>query len=225
MADDKGQAEKGKETQSQAGQATVPANDKPKEDYEAKYKALQGEHQKLSEEKQQTEDYIRAISPYVDWRAVRGQDATGQDDRQGEEETLVTSKEVDAKLRQVQQQTQNQLLSIQFRTKHPELMEYETELVVPTLMRLRAQYPHESGEKLLERTAAEVTKFLERVGTNVLTEQEQAEKKRKEEAEAAAGLESAGATSPEEESSPETTEDYVARRNREKQQTGAGISP
>ena len=221
MADPKtGQETKVDPAQSQTGQASAPANEKKTEDYEAKYKELQSQQQKTAEELASTKELVRAIEPHVDWGAVRGQGAGGQDTGSEADETLVTSKEVAAQLRQVEERNQNAILALSFRSAHPELAEYEDTLIVPQLLRIRKKYPHESKERILERAAEWTTKFLEGVQNKALTAKQQADAKVKAEEDAMSGFESAGATSPEEESPPETTEEYIERRNREKAEMG-----
>jgi hypothetical protein len=190
--------------QSQEGQAPAPAKEEPKEDFENKYKEMQGKYDQLHQELKTAKETLDAVTPYVNWEAAQGKPA--------EDDSYVSKKDIEERIRSVSEMQENRILELQFRVDHPELKGYETTLVAPALVRARREHPRVSKEKLLEIAAKDVTDFLE-------TERKKGEQKAKEtkakaDAEAMSGLESGGATTPKPEDEGQTNDEYVAYRRK-----------
>lgn len=203
------------ETQTQSGteQASETANETQTEDYKAKYEELQGKHQQTVEELQSAKGTLDTLDQYgaINWDTITG---TQQKVESGEEEPqLVDSKTVERKLREVQERNENQILTLQFRVDNPDLREYEENLVIPEIIRVRRANPRISKEKILEKASENVRKFL--------TEQEKKFEAKKTKAKAeedalkASGLEAAGSTSPKTEpTSEEMNKEYIENRQK-----------
>lgn len=204
-------ADENEETQSQeSAESTQTENETQTEvqveDWESKYKAEQAERQKVVEAHERDRETLDLLMPYVDWSKVQ-QPAESE----GGERQEVTQDDLKKALGAVD----TKLLLVDFRISHPELRDYEDNLIAPTVRRIKAENPRLSGTKLLERAAKEVKDFLESERSKGRQEVE----KRKASAAATGGMGSAGTTSTkkkeEEESKGETNEEYIARRQKE----------
>lgn len=202
------------ENQSAEGQApAVEKEESPKEDFENKYKELQGKYDQTNQELKKVQETLDAVTPYVNW------EMTQQQNQEGQEEYL-SKKDLATTLKDLNERSENRILELQFRVDHPELKGYEDSLVAPTLVRLRKQHPSFSKERLLNEAAKEVNDFLE--SERKKGEKKAKEEKAKKEAEEMAGLESGGATVPKEEDAGQTKDEYIAERRKrlEKMKTG-----
>ncbi len=195
------QSEAGAETAGQGSEST----EGQVEDYEGKYKALQAEHQRAIEERDEAKSYLEAVSPYVDFARMQ----SGGAQEEGEEKPPVTREEFEASKEQLKQLQ----LTYDFRLKHPELREYEKTVVGPAIARIRFQNPRMPIDKVLERAAEESKELLESERAKGRAEAE----KKKAEAAAAGGLGSAATTSKKEdvEAEGEGYDEYIARRKKQ----------
>lgn len=175
------------------------------EDFEAKYKALQGESQKKDEELQRMRETYDMVAPAIDWSKLQGEEQEEQT-----EERPVTKQD----LQKLNLVVDNKLSLIDFRQKHPEMREYEDTLIAPAVRRLMNQHPRTPVPKLMEQAAQWAQEFLD-------TERSKGAEKvagRKKAAAGSGGLGAAATSSPakgEEEDKGETAQEYVARRRKE----------
>ena len=183
-----------------------PPGEPPKDvDWEERYKNLESDHTKTSQELTEQKQFVDTVTPYVDWGKVQGGEEKPSDEEQG----FIDKKAHADSLRELSNTVDVKLLALGFRQAHPELKPYEETITGPALARLRQQYPRESIEKVMDRAARFTTELLEQERNKGA---EDAEKK-KQEAAAAEGLGSAGPTSPKEEKPlGETGKEYFARR-------------
>lgn len=178
------------------------------EDWESKYKALQGEHQKKAEELDRVRETFDLVTPYVDWSKLQEQpESSGGDERQE-----VTREDLTRILGTVE----NKLLIADFRNAHPDLREYEDTLVSSFVGRLRRSNPRMSQSELLEKAAEQTREFLKMERAKGKAEAT----KTKAEAASTAGMGSVGTTSSAkkkgaEETEGESTSEYLARRKKE----------
>lgn len=184
--------------------------------WEERYKNLEADHTKTSQELSDQKQFADTISPYVDWGRVQG-----EEEKPAEGEPSFVDKKTHAdSLKELSGNIDIKLLALGFRQEHPELKPYEETITGPALARLRRQYPRESIAKVMDRAAKFTTELLEQERNKGA---EDAEKK-KQEAAAVGGLGSAGPTSPKEEKPlGETGTDYVARR-KEQSRKSRGLS-
>lgn len=204
-------ADEQEETQSQEStESTQTENetqtDVQTEDWESKYKTLQGEHQKRIEDHERDRETLNLVMPYVDYSKMQQ-----PPEFEGDERQEVTQDDLKKALGAVD----TKLLLVDFRISHPELREYEDNLIAPTVRRIKSENPRLSGTKLLERAAKEVNDFLESERSRGRKEVEQ----RKTSAAKTGGMGSAGTSSTKkkegEENQGETKEEYIARRKKE----------
>lgn len=199
--------------QAQAGE-TAKESEAAKETGEERidpqqYKDLQAKLEAKGLALTEAERTLELVQDFVDWDAVQGKkaptgEAGGVDDTDG----YVSKKELEARDRRVQ----GQLLAMQFRADHPDLKEYESRLVTPTVVRLIQEHPRWPREKVIEQAAKETREFLKAEHDKAKEEaQAEADKKRKEAA-GAGGFGSAGSTSPKKEEGGQTNKDYLAER-------------
>jgi len=204
MAEEENQTEETQSQESAESTASAKEESQQTEDWEAKYKSLQGEHQKAVEERDQYRDTLDTVHPYIDFERLQqgGQQAEEQ------QEEAVTKRE----LLGLERTIDNKLLTLDFRQQHPELREYEGTLVGPAIQRIRVSNPRMPLDKVLSRAAEETTKLLEAERAKGKAEAEQ----KKAEAAAASGLGSASKKSAtKEEDQGESIEDIVARRTKQ----------
>ena len=116
-----------------------------------------------------------------------------------------------------QQATDMKLLTMQFRSEHPELKPYEDTLVAPEIARQRRANPSLSPEQLLKNAAEFANNFLESERNKGGQSQEAKSKAKAAETAKASGFASAGTTAPKkpESAGGESKEDYVSRRKEE----------
>lgn len=193
--------------QSQKGQAP-DANDKPKEDYEAKYKEMQRKNEQLATEKRKSDEMLDAVTPYVDWEAAQGKTQAPKDDIA--EPQYLSKGDVELLRRQDREQTDNQMLELRFEVANADLKEHMP-LVKANLAAARRANPRMSKQELLDKAASDTRQYLENIKTQALDE---AKKKQaaKDEVDAG-GLDAAGITSPEQQEQGQTAEEYFSERS------------
>ncbi|NVM23081.1 MAG: hypothetical protein HWN68_15020 [Desulfobacterales bacterium] len=195
------------EDQSQKGQAS-DANDKSKEDYEAKYKEQQAKQEKLVEELKSAKDMLDAVTPYVDWEAAQGK----KEQSDGSEPEYLDKKTVEEMRRRDRELTENELLELRFEVANPDL-KGDIDLVKSKLMSLRVKHPRTDKRKLLEMAADEARKHIQKIKDEALeeTKKAQAEKEEKD----ASGLDAQGTTSSKSEERGQTDEEYFKERSKD----------
>jgi hypothetical protein len=207
-----------KAASSEQGQAPeTQVQEQPEEtkvDFEARYKELESEHSRLAEKAKENEQLIELMTPHTDWNALQGgQDPAKAAPDSGDGDQLISKKAHDEALRAERVRTESQLLSIQFRTDHPELRPYENTLVTPEIVRLRQANPRMSASEVLEKAATFATNFLKAERDRATTELKQQEDAKAAEAAKASGLGSAGTSAPpKDEPVGESAQEYFARR-------------
>ncbi len=194
-------------------QKTDSQTDSQKEDWEKRYKDLQAHSTPLEQELKTLKDdstkdkeLIETLSQFVDWNK-QSQSVPGQ---QEDLETYVTKKD----LQEVQKQLKGQAALQDFRTKHPDMVEYES-IVSSFITRTD---PRRRQEARLEEAVGLTKKFLETERSKGKASQE-AEVKEKVKTEAeTAGLETTS-TQPESEEKDETYDEYIEYRKAQSQKT------
>jgi len=197
------------ETQSGTAQATDTRKDDAV-DYEARYKASQAEIQKLSEDNKSKEELLDAVSPYVNWDAAQGK--TPATETQTDDDGYVSKKTMQQAISGLENKSNSRIMALQFQVAHPELAPYEKTLVSPTILRMRKEHPHDPLDKILERTAESVNKFLQAERSKGEQKAKEEQKKKEDELAGASGLDSAGTTTPVAEEQGETDKEYFAKR-------------
>lgn len=192
-------AETSGETQEDKGQEAP--------NYEQQYKDTQAKLTEASQELADNKQLLDTVSPYVDWGKVQGgEEKPSEEEGQG----FIDKKAHADSLKELSDNVDIKLLTLEFRQDHPELKPYEG-LVGFNLLN------NTTKNKPIKQRMADAVKmtqeFLEKERT---TGKEEAEKKTQEAA-AAGGLGSAGASSPERKEAPsgESGKDYIARRKAE----------
>jgi hypothetical protein len=172
----------------------------PVENWEEKYKNLESNHTKTSQELADQTELVNTISPYVDWGKVHGEPEEQQEQQE----------DPAAKLMNLERKVDTKLMTLQFRQDHPELRPYEDTITGPALVQMRRKYPHEPMNKTMERAAKFTTEFLEKERAKG----EEAAAKKSQKAAAAGGLGSAGVSSQEKkpESGGQSMSEYSAAR-------------
>lgn len=197
------------EKKDQSAQATAEPKE-PKEDYEKKYKELQGKSQqeieKLREEIATKEQMLEAVTPYVNWDAAQGKQTP-----EGEPE-FIDKRTFEDTRRRDNEQRENEILELKFERDNPDLKPY-MKYVKAELMEARIKEPRATKQQLLERAAENTRKFIESEREKV--RREQSEAKRKEDEALLAGLDAQGNTSPPQEERGQTNEEYLAERKAE----------
>ena len=192
----------------QSAQATAEPKES-KEDYEKKYKELQGKSQqeieRLNAELENQKQVLDAVTPYVNWEAAQGKQP------EGEQEFLDKKTFEDAR-RKDNEQRENELLELRFERDNPDLKPY-MKYVKAELIEARMKDPRAPKQKLLDRAAENTRNFLESEREKV--RKEQLEAKRKEDETMLAGLDAQGNTSPPQEERGQTSEEYLAERKAE----------
>ena len=181
----------------------------PKEDYEKKYKELQGKSQqeieRLNAELDSQKQMLDAVTPYVNWDAAQGKQP------EGEPEYLDKKTFEDAR-RKDNEQRENELLELRFERDNPDLKPY-MKYVKAELFEARMKNPRATKQQLLDSAADSTRKFLESEREKV--RKEQLEAKRSEDETLLAGLDAQGNTSPQEEEKGQTYDEYIAERKAE----------
>lgn len=207
-------ADEPKEPQAQPEPASkVEPPEEPPQDvnWEERYKNLESDHTKTSQELADNKQLLDTVSPYVDWGKVQGgEEKPPEEEGQG----FIDKKAHADSLKELSDNVDIKLLTLEFRQDHPELKPYEG-LVGFNLLN------NTSKNKPIKQRMGDAVKmtqeFLEKERT---AGKEEAEKKTQEAA-AAGGLGSAGASSPEKKEVPlgESGKDYIARRKAESRKT------
>jgi hypothetical protein len=215
--DEKVEAEQASSEQVETTETQVQeqAQEEEQIDWESRHKELEAEHTKLSQKSKENEQLLELVTPHVDWNKVQGGSAPAESAEDGEsEEQFISRKAHDEALRKVQQGTDVKLLTMQFRTEHPDLKPYENTLVVPEIARLRRANPSLTADQLLEKATKFATDFLEAERQKGTEAKAKEDKAKSVETAKASGFASAGTTAPKkpESSGGESTEDYIARR-------------
>jgi len=123
------------------------------------HKALQTKYDELQQKSTEDAQLLEAVTPHVDWDAVRGGGKAAEaDDGSGEE--LVSKKSLAQSLQQVGDIVNTKMAALKFRQDHPELTKYEDTLVGPAILRIRRENPSLSMDKVVEKAAEFATEFL-----------------------------------------------------------------
>ena len=194
---------------------------KDEDSYEKRYKdsqthitKIEQENATLRQSQQKDKELFDTISQYVDWDAVNGSPKTKTDDDYGYVDKETLSKTV----KDLQEQMQRNMVTQNFRTKHPDMIPYE-DLVGVFLGKTDARRP---VEERIEKAVSNVQKLLkaERVKGREEFEKEKKEKTAKE-AEASGLAAGKGPKGSEDESGGESFDDYVkGRKERVKKAQG-----
>lgn len=225
------QTESQADTSSSAGETTAESTEKQAAvDLEAKLKEQEAAATQSAQKVAELQEQLDSITPYVDF-SRQGQQGSAEGQEEGEVQ-YVSEKEVQKRINGVKSEVAGQLIAMEFRTKHSELVPYEKTIVVPAVARLAREHPTWNRDKVLDeavKTSRELIDGLRGEGeakatTKATTEAQEAEEKKKAAA-AAGGFASAGAT-PEkkEEKAGETDQEYMARRQ-EQSRKARGLPP
>jgi len=203
----------------------TPAQESPQADtqsesanWEKRYKDLQPEYTKVTQEiKRIKEEYAKdkelldSVTPYIDWSKVNGVAEDGLDGDDG----YVSKKELDAKIRELKQTQEIARITMDFRRKYPDMVEYEDQ--VGFYLQNKTDPRHKMSVRI-EKAVEYTKKFLEaeRAKGASMIEKETKEAKSKEAT--AAGLKGGDQAIPSKEDVPESAAEYVAylRESQEK---------
>jgi hypothetical protein len=198
--------------------AQEQAPSEPEVNYQERYEQLEKEHTALGQKAKENEQLIEMVTPHVDWNAVQGGQAPAAESQEDSEaqDQFISRKAHDEAIRASQQQTDVKLLTMQFRSEHPELRDYEKTLVGPEIMRLRRTSPNLTADQLVQKATEFATGFLEKERAKGTEKADQERKAKAAETAKASGFASTGSTPPaKEEQVGETPEENVARRKEE----------
>lgn len=177
-------------------------------DWEKRYK---DEQVTLTKSQQENAEYKRTLEqlyPYVNWDKLQ----SGGEAPAEEEDGYISRKEWKKQSEKQQAEFQRAMLIMEFRAKHPDMIEYE-DLVTTFMSKTDARKP-------LRERADDAVKFaknfLEAERAKGKSEGEKAKEEREAKEAEAAGLEAKGKSSKqgEEEEKPQTPEEYLAERQK-----------
>jgi len=114
-----GQVEGQPETQPDAAaQVEAPAE---AVNWEQRYKDLQSDHTRISQESAKNQQLIEVVSPHVNWQDLERAQRGESPESSGDEMTFVSKKELNEHLRKVEQRMATQNFVQEFRQNHPDL--------------------------------------------------------------------------------------------------------
>jgi len=213
--------EKGDEAQSQSdigssdAEKTAESTEKDQatitDNWEQKFKDAQAEITQLSQGKAELQEQIETITPYVDFGRARGEQP--QSIEESDEERYISEKDAQRMVSSIRQEVAGKLIASEFRSKNPDLIDYEKSIVTPAVIRLTQQHPTWMPDKLLKEAVTFTRDLLEKERTKGKDEATVESEQKQKAAGAAAGLGSAGVTSPKkEEKKGETAQEYISWR-------------
>jgi len=126
----------------------------------ADHKALQAKFEELQRKSAEDAQLLEAVTPHVNWDAVRGGGQSAEADEGEGEEEFVSKKSLAQSLRQVGDIVNTKMAALKFRQDHPELLKYEDSLVGPAILRIRRENPSLSTDRVCEKAAEFATEFL-----------------------------------------------------------------
>lgn len=181
-------------------------------DWEKRYKdeqpALTKAQQELKTSQAKVAEYeegFQAIQPYVDWDGVQGKTKSPADGEVGED-APVYSKQFDAKLKAQDAKFNRGMMTMQFRSKYPEMMPYED--VVAAFMP-KVSPTVTDPWKRVEKAVEFAKNLLEEERKKGVTEAEKAKEELKKKEAEADGLEPKGKAPEEPSKKPQTPQEYV----------------
>jgi len=185
--------------------------------WEKRYKDLQSEYtkttqeiKKINEEHAKDKELLDSVTPYIDWSKASGAAEEGLDD-----DGYVSKKELDAKIRELKQAQEIARVTMDFRRKYPDMVEYEDQ--VGFYLQNKTD-PRRKISDRIEKAVEYTKKFLEAERMKGATMLEKEVKETKSKAATAAGLKGGDQVIPPKEDVPESAADYVAylRESQEK---------
>jgi hypothetical protein len=201
----------GQETDLEGGQedSAQEATVDPTESEE--YQTLQSQYTKVTQEAQRQAEINQMLMRQMDSRQQPSEPAEEFDPDEpvtkGELKNVLAEK--DKRIGTLEARLTGRELVEQFRARHPDLKEFEDNLVKPILLTMRNANPNLSREELVEQAANVASGVVKKIQSTA-GDNRDAKKKA---AAAAGGLASAGNTPPQkEESKGESPDEYLAKR-------------
>jgi len=200
------------DVENQTGTEEVPETpESPAEDWETKYKSLQGEYDQVKAKVTETEQLLDTISPHVNWNEVhKGPETNPEGFTEDDSEEYVSKAEINRQIGQLERKLTIERLTNEFRQENPELRPYEELVGFHLLNSTDKRKPLKSRMA----DAVKMTKdFIEAERTKGAEATKKELEKKKAEAAAMGGLSSAGSTTPKKPNSEgQSYSDYIAER-------------
>jgi hypothetical protein len=192
---------------SSSAETPAPAESKEPANWEQRYKDTEANLTRTKQDLAKEREYREALEQYVDFSKAQGEQPSAETDEGGAKPPAPQKQgPSDAqKLAAVEMR----MLTLQFRQDNPDLVPYESKLVVPLVLALRARKPLLGPDALLKEAVAEARELLKDERQKAAKETET----KRQEAAGVGGLGSAGSTPPKTEGEPgQTHEQYIAER-------------
>jgi len=104
---------------------TQPKDSEPQVDWEKRYKDAQSELTRTKQDYSRDKELLETITPFVNWDAASGKQVEPEDDG------LVSKSELNRVRKELQQALEVQKYTADFRTKYPDMIEYEPLVDIP----------------------------------------------------------------------------------------------